>query len=327
MLELFLEKPKHLVLREAAPLPSPQSHEVKLNILYGGICGSDLKVYKGEVAYATYPLRPGHEALGIVSEAGADSSLKPGMKAVVFPNTFCGRCQHCLRGNTNVCSQKQVLGINVDGVFGTEFVLDSQFVIPVPATIPDERAILTEPLAVTVHALQKANLTRGMSVAIVGCGTEGLLAVALANYLGADITVLDIKPEKLALAAEIAPVRGMHPAEAKDEEFDVVVEAAGVKQSVEQAMQMIKPCGRLVALGITAEPVDFPVVRIVRNEISIHGTIIYTLNDFIAALQLLSTPEFYIEPVVSRFVPLRDYQQAYRDALSGKFAKIIIDFK
>lgn len=327
MFELYLEKPGQLTLREVPSLPAPQNNEVKIKILYGGICGSDLRVYKGQLAYAAYPLRPGHEALGIIAETGGAAALKPGMKVVVFPNTFCGQCEFCLKGNTNVCPQKQVFGINVNGVFGTEFITDAQFVIPVPATMPDERAILIEPLAVTVHALKKANIAKGTSLAVIGCGTEGLLAVALARHLGADVTVMDINPLKLEIAKKLGDIRVAHPQEVTDELFDVVVEAAGVSQSVEQAMQLVKPCGVLIAVGITGDPVNFPVIRIVRNEITIHGTIIYTLGDFAAAIEFLGNPGFHIEPVISKIIPVSEYQQAYKDALTGNFAKIVIDFQ
>jgi L-iditol 2-dehydrogenase len=284
-------------------------------------------VYKGSLGYAIYPIRPGHEALGVIIEAGNKTSLKIGSKAVIFPNTFCGQCEFCQRGQTNVCRGKQVFGINAAGVFGGEFVTDAQFVIPVPDDMPDERAILVEPLAVTVHALKKANITKGTSVAIVGCGTEGLLAVALANHLGANVTVMDVNPLKLNMAKKLGNIRAVHPHEVTGEWFDVVVEAAGVRQSVEQAIQLVKPGGALVAIGITADPVNFPVIHIVRNEITIFGTIIYTLNDFAAALELLSDSSFSIEPVLSKIVPVTEFQQAYEDALSGNFAKIILSFK
>lgn len=322
-----MDKPEQISLRETSSLPAPRENEVKLRILYGGICGSDLRVYKGSIAYASYPVRPGHEALGVVLEAGENTAVVPGQKAVIFPNTFCGHCSLCLQGKTNVCRSKQVFGINAPGVFGSEFITEGRFVVPVPAELPDERAVLVEPLAVTVHALKKADIKPGMPVAVVGTGTEGLLAIALANHLGAEITAIDVKPEKLALARELGARRTAQPQEVAGETFPVVIEAAGVRQSIEQAMQLVEPGGCLVGIGITGEPVNYPVIHIVRNEITIFGTIIYTLSDFDEAIGYLNNPAFHISPVLSKIVPVADYQQAYEDALSGKFVKIVLDFK
>lgn len=109
MLELYLEQPNKLSLREAEALPAPQDGEVKIKIIYGGICGSDLRVYQGKISYAGYPIRPGHEVLGVVTEAGKSATHAVGTKIVVFPNTFCGECEYCLSGKTNICKEKKPL--------------------------------------------------------------------------------------------------------------------------------------------------------------------------------------------------------------------------
>lgn len=327
MQELYLEKPQTLTLRQAPPLPGLKDNEVRIRAIYGGICGSDLRVYKGGIRYAAYPVRPGHEVLGTVVAAGAASGHKSGTRVVVFPNTFCGECAFCRQGKTNVCRHKKPLGIAAPGVFAQEFISESKYVVPVPAKLPDERAILIEPLAVSVHALKKAGLTSGMSVAVVGAGTEGLLSAALALKNGCRVTVVDVNPAKLAIAAQLGPVTTLAPAAVGNATFDVVVEAAGVKASMEQAMQMAMPGGALVAIGIAAEQVDFPSIHIVRNEITIYGTIIYTLADFAAAIGCLADGSLNVAPVLSKVVPLAEFQQAYDDALSGNFAKIVLDFK
>lgn len=327
MFELFLEKPGALTLRRQAPAGEPGADEVKISSIYGGICGSDLKVYKGQISYAAYPVRPGHEVLGTVVAAGSASGLKPGARVVILPNTFCGECDLCRKGKTNICRQKKPLGISAPGVFAQEFIIESKYVVPVPESIPDERAILTEPLAVTVHALRKANLEPGMTVAVVGVGTEGLLAAALALKKGCEVTLVDINPAKWTIAAQLGPVKALAPRMVGDATFDVVVEAAGVKASVEQAMQMVTPGGALVAIGITPDQVDFPSIHIVRDEITIYGTIIYTRADFGEALGYLEDDSFNLAPVLSKIIPLADFRQAFDGAMSGNFAKIVLDFK
>jgi L-iditol 2-dehydrogenase len=328
MRELYLEKPGDLKMREGAPSPAPKDNEVKVKVIYGGICGSDLRVFKGTIPYANYPCRPGHEILGKVVEAGKKSPHKVGTKVVSFPNTFCGKCEFCRQGKTNICKDKKSFGVTMDGLFAQEVTIDSEFVVPVPPNLAEERAVLTEPFAVNVHALKRASITKGTSVAVIGCGTEGLLAIALLTHIGADITVLDVIPPKMEKAKSFGKhIKALHPADTKDQVFDVVVEAAGVKASVEQAFQLVKPGGAMISLGITGEEISYPALRITRSEITIYGTIIYTKKDFADALALLQDPKFNVTPVLSKIVPFTKYQEAFADALTGNFAKIVLDFK
>ncbi|SDF46371.1 zinc-dependent alcohol dehydrogenase [Sporolituus thermophilus] len=325
-LELYLKRPNELELRTAEMASRLKDNEVKIKMIYGGICGSDLRVYQGAISYAQYPIRPGHEALGTIIEAGAAVPYDIGTRVVVFPNTFCGTCEFCLNEKTNICIKKKPLGVAIDGVFAQEVILDAKYVFPVPGNLPDERAILIEPFAVTIHALKKASILPGTTVAIVGCGTEGLLAVALALHLGAKVTAIDVNPVKLEIAKALGAVTALMPQAVNGELFDVVVEAAGVKAAIQQAMQIVKPGGTMIALGITGEPVNMSPIHIVRNEISILGTIIYTLKDFADAIEYLSCPSLFVEPVISKVVPLADYQAAYAQALSGNYAKILLAF-
>ncbi len=327
MKELYLEKPGDLKMIEMAPVPAPSAREVKVKVIYGGICGSDLRVLRGTIPYATYPCRPGHEILGTVVEAGEGALFEVGTKVVSFPNTYCGTCEFCLQGRTNICANKKAFGVTCDGLFAQEILLDSEFVVPVPSDLTDQRAILVEPFAVNVHALKRTDISKGKSVAVIGCGTEGLLAIALLNHMGADITVLDINPLKMEKARSFnRGIKPLLPAEAKEQLFDVVIEAAGVKASVEQAFQLVKPGGAIISLGISGDPITYPALRITRSEITIYGTIIYTKKDFADAIALLRDPAFNVSPILSRIDPLAKYQEAFADALTGNFAKIVLDF-
>lgn len=326
MLELYLNKPEELVLREAADPGAVKDNEAKLRIIFGGICGSDIRVYKGSFPNAAYPLRPGHEVLGVVVDAGKDVPYKAGIRVVVEPNTFCGECEFCLQGKTNICREKKPLGIYSDGVFAQEVIVEGKYLVPVPDDIPDEKAILIEPLSVTVHALKKAKIARGTSVAVLGCGTEGLFSVALALYAGAKVTAVDVNPAKFEIARKLGDVRTVHPKDVGDEMFDVVVEAAGVRMSIEQSMQIVKPGGEIVAIGITGEKVDYPVMKIVRSEVTIHGTIIYTLQDWADAIKYMQDPKFHVGPILSKILPLHEYRQAFADAVSGDYGKVVVKF-
>ena len=327
MRELYLEKPGDLKIREGGPAPASKDNEVKVKVIYGGICGSDLRVLRGTIPYATYPCRPGHEILGTVVEAGEKSPYKVGAKVVSFPNTYCGKCEFCLQGKTNICKDKKSFGVNYYGLFGQEILIDSEFVVPIPSNMPDERAILVEPFAVAVHVLKRTDIKK-KSVAVVGCGTEGLLTIALLNHKGADITVLDINPIKMEKARSFnKAIKAVPPADVKDQQYDVVIEAAGAKTSFELAFQLVKSGGAMIQLGITGDQINYPALRITRGEITIYGSIIYTKKDFTDAIAILQDPTFNVAPILSRIDPLSKYQEAFADALTGNYAKIILDFR
>ena len=315
-------------MRESTPVDRLQDSEVRVRIDYGGICGSDIRVLQGSLPYAQYPCRPGHEILGSVVEAGRSTALKTGDRVISYPNTYCGACEFCLKGKTNICASKQTFGVTINGLFGEEVVVEAKYLVSVPADLLSDRAILTEPLAVNVHALKKADIQKGTAVAVVGCGTEGLLSTALLYHLGAEITVIDINPAKIENAkSAYCTIRALHPKEVKDQRFEVVIEAAGVKDAIEQAFTLVKPGGTLITLGITGEAVNFPSLQVTRSEMSIFGSIIYTKEDFDDAFAYLRNPDFDISPVISKILPLSNYQQAFSEASSGNYTKIILDFQ
>ncbi|KIL35815.1 sorbitol dehydrogenase [Cohnella kolymensis] len=326
MLELFLTNPTELQLRTVDALPSPKGDEIKIKTSYGGICGSDVSVYRGKLPHATYPLRPGHELVGTVIEAGPQASYPVGTRVVILPNTFCGECDLCLKGHTNICRHKKSLGVNSNGGFSEEFVISSKFALSLPDDLPDEKAVLIEPLAVVVHAFKKVNITKGTSVAIVGSGNEGMLASALAYYLGAHVTAIDINPKKLEIIKSIGDINAVYPSDIHDETFDVVIEAAGVRSSVEQGIELVKPGGAMVLIGMTPEA-NIPVIQLVRKELTLLGTIIYNFpSDYQQTIEYLQDPNLNISPIVSKIVPLTEYQSAYESALSGDYGKIVFKF-
>lgn len=327
MLELFLNKPGELVTRQVENPPAVKTDEVKIKLIYGGICGSDLHVYKGKLKHASYPLRVGHEVLGTITEAGSDVPYAKGTRVVLLPNTFCGQCDLCQNGKTNLCRNKKSLGINTDGGFIEELVIPSRYVLPIPDDLPDERAILIEPFAVVVHAFKKVRIQEEISVAVVGCGTEGLLSAALANYLGAKVTAIDINPTKLDLVRSLGGLRAVYPHEMQGEMFDVVIEASGAREAFEQGLKLVKPGGEMVLIGM-AQEATIPVSQFVRNELTLYGSIIYQYpTDFMQTMEYLRDPRLNVDRIISHIVPFFQFNKAYELALTGEYGKILLNFK
>ncbi len=325
---LVMERPGKVTWTTIPSHETLQAHDVKLKVIYGGICGSDVGVFKGKLPHASYPVVPGHEILGEVIEKGSDTKIEMGQRVVVQPNTYCGACEACKKGKTNICSHKNSLGINVQGGFSQTFIVNEKYVIAVPDGLADERAVLIEPLAVAVHAVKKATITKGDSVAVIGCGTEGMLTVAIANYLGAEVTAIDINKEKLIEIKKHYPmIEIAHPDEVDADQFDTAVEVAGARRSFEQCIEIVKPGGKVIAVGFS-EKAEIPVVKLVRKEITIMGSIIYKVpDDFLTAIDYLLDKTFYVEPIISEILDVDQFNEAYERAASGKYRKVLLNFK
>lgn len=325
MRELYLGKAGDIELKEYQMEETIKPNVVKVKAMLGGICGSDIRVWKGLIGHAKYPIRAGHEVIGEVIEAGAGAEEWVGKRVTVFPNTYCGFCEFCAQGKTNICENKTCFGVNLQGFFSEEFTVDQKYVVEIPESLPNEKGVLIEPLAVAVHAVRRAGIEPGQSVAVVGCGPEGLLVSAIAVYLGAKVTAIELNPVKDELIKSLGVQEILRPADSEGRQFDRVFEAAGVKAATEQAIELTKPGGTVVLIGFT-DRVEVPVVPIVRSEKTILGTIIYTKADFATAIRYLQDEKFNVSPVVSKFFPLNEYKEAYEMAATGKYGKVVLDF-
>ncbi|WP_077596905.1 zinc-dependent alcohol dehydrogenase [Oceanobacillus kimchii] len=323
---LYLSSPGVIEFRELASRSNLNDDEVRIKLIYGGICGSDISVFKGKLPHANYPVVPGHELIGTVIETGESASDFYGKRVVIMPNSFCGKCEYCKVGKTNICTEKQSLGINRDGGFAEEFVISSKYVLSLPNQLTNEKAVLIEPMAVIVHAMKKVVITEETNVAIIGCGNEGMLAIAVADYLGAKVTAIDVKQNKLNKVSHCYHNVSTCQSSDVEESFDVVIEAAGTSESFEQGMQLLKPGGAFVAIGMPPHA-SLPVVEIVRKEITIHGSIIYNFpEDFNTSIEFLLQDDFHVDPVISKIFSVKDYEKAYMDAVSGDYGKIVLKF-
>lgn len=330
MRQLVMEAPLRLRLCEAEAAGSPRAGQVRLRTLVGGICGSDTKVYHGHLRHASYPVRPGHELVARVVEAGPGVNLAPGDRVVIIPNTYCGECGPCRRGQTNVCLHKASIGINAPGGFAEDWVIDAKYAVPVPAEVSDVEAAMVEPFAVAWHAVHRAGVRPGDEVLILGSGTEGLLCAMLAQSLGAHVTAADVREDRLTFLQGI--LRGVRTSRVSDLEADayrVVVEAAGAPDALASAVRCVEPGGAIVAIGL-AEEAPLPMQVFVRKEASLLGSIIYVRQDFVEALDRLKGDADLrqaFDRLCAGVWPLERYADAYDHALSGKPGKALISFE
>ena len=208
MQALVFHEPGRITVESVAdPVPGPG--EVVLRIGAGGICASDLRVFRGEKHAATGVV-PGHEFAGDVVEVGSGvDSVQVGDRVAVYPILACGGCDFCRRGLRNRCLARQTLGYDRNGglaeyVLLPEAIVRQGHLVPLPPGLPIERGAMTEPTACVLNSLESCDLRAGAVVAVLGAGPMGLLHVVLARALGAGpIVVAEPVDSRRAMAAEL----------------------------------------------------------------------------------------------------------------------------
>lgn len=309
------------------PDPSAGPGEVLVRVLAAGICGTDRHLYKGEFPCAP-PVTLGHEFSGEVLVAGQGVTLPPGTRIACDPNIACGACDQCLRGRTNLCIRNVAIGIHRDGGFADMAVIPAHRAVAVPGLDP-HHAAFAEPLACTLHGLDLGAAVPGERVIVLGGGVIGLLAVQLARTAGAEVTLVTRHPAKRALAQEIgathtaateAEVRALLPRGA-----DLVVECAGVAETVEMAPRLTRSGGRVVILGVMpqGQKVGIEPFDLLFREIQLLHSFINPFTQTRAAAMLMSG-QVQVAPLISRIVPLSEAAAVIANPAAPGEVKVLV---
>lgn len=231
-----------------------------------GICGSDLHM----IAMGLQGVTIGHEI----------AALHEGRAVAIQPAVYCGACAACHRGDHQVCQPagQSIFGIHRDGGMADEMVVDAQCLVELPAGVDAQSACLVEPIAVGVHAVNKADLQAGMKVAVVGAGSVGLVAAAAARHSGIDVVDIVARHESQFVAADQL---GLHPisSTAHGADYDVVIDAAGTESSLAAAIGAIRPAGTIVVPGIYWTDITLPGLALCLKETQLRVALYYGYHD------------------------------------------------
>jgi threonine dehydrogenase-like Zn-dependent dehydrogenase len=301
---------------EHRELPRPRGEGVLVQVGACGICGSDLSVYKGTPAMRARwkpPLILGHELAGTVLEGPADWV---GKQVTVNPLVTCGVCAACKAGQANLCPQRTNVGFHYPGGLAGEIWLPAQQLLEIDPRVPVWQAALTEPLAVAVRAARLAGSLLGQRALVLGGGAIGSLVAWVLGQGGARVSLLEPNAlrrpylEGLGLASEVV--------EQAEPYFDLVIDTVGAESTLEQAVQLIRPGGKVVLVGLMAMQAGLPLQRAVLQEISVQGSYMFTPAEFaLAARWVAQLPE-----AMMQCRSLSQAQQAFDDLLAGRVAQI-----
>lgn len=296
------------------PDPIPDRGQVLIRPEAVAICGSDVAAFQGHHPRMVPPLVLGHEFSGTVVGHGPDVPAKViGSRVAVDTLVSCGVCAACLDGRINLCAAYQVIGCrpNLPGALAELVAVDARKAWQLPDDCSAITGALVQPLSVSHHAVvDRAQLSAGDEVAIIGAGPVGLGALMMSLALGATATVVDLDPYRLDLARRIGAHRALLPEEAADQgsEPDVVVECVGGRQSstLNLAAESVRHGGRIVIVGNFASGapgVDAATMKV--KELDVLGSQGYA-HSYGHVVEMIRSGAIDPAPMVSHDLPLED---------------------
>ncbi len=346
MKALVLHGIGNLILEETAT-PEPGPEEVLVRVVACGVCGSDIPRIFGKGAYR-YPLICGHEFSGLIAACGSGvNDLEKDACVTAYPLIWCGACPACERGRYAQCLRYNYLGSRSNGAFAEYVVVPRRNILKVPAGVPMEVAAMTEPAAVSLHALHRANhLSMGEVAVIYGAGPIGLMTAQWAELSGmGKVIVFDVVPEKCAQARQLGFRYCFNPTDTSPREViddmtgglgaDLVIEAAGAPAAMTSCLEVAGTGARVVLLGNPASDVVIPaslLSQAMRREIAILGSWNSTYSasgsrdEWQVVLQAMAASKLMLSPLISHRVTLAHAA----DTLSamyhknGLFSKVIL---
>ncbi len=334
---IVCEKPGLLRIRDKPP-PVRSPGEALLRIKKVGICGTDLHAYGGRQAFFSYPRILGHElAAEILQIEPNDKNLREGDKVVVMPYVSCHLCFACRSGKPNCCTGIQVLGVHTDGGMQAQISVPVSLLIPAPGLSTNAMAIV-EPLAIGAHALRRAQLQKGESIVVAGCGPIGAGIIIQAQNLGARVIAVDTSNARLEYArnhfgAEHI-VLGGEGATEKIRELTagdmaaVVCDATGNKAALESGPAFMAHGGRYVLVGLSIGELVFKHPELHAKETTLLCSRNATQLDFENVISLLQSGQFPLNSYITHEVNYGEVPACFESWLDPEngVIKAIVNF-
>lgn len=314
---------------EDVPIPECPKGWVTVQVKAAGICSSDIARVFTKGTYH-FPTIPGHEFSGVVySVVDEENQSWEGKRVGVFPLIPCRECPQCKQKQYEMCANYDYLGSRRDGAFAEYVAVPLWNLLPLPNEVPLEVAAMLEPLSVGLHALKKAEIKQTDSVAVIGTGMIGISAAQWAKkYTAGEVVVIGRNENKRYLVESTGLPYEVHT-KAEDKEYDVVLEAVGTPESVDLALNLIRPGGKVVLMGNPSGDIlltQNTYWRILRKQLIVKGTwnSFYdgdNKSDWTEAIEALAKGEVEVKSLISHTFPqerlidglqlMRDHKEPY----------------
>ena len=305
---------------ESVPV-SPSLDEVRLDVAFCGICGTDMHIYQGDMdARVETPLTIGHEVSATIAELGDGvSSVAVGDRVAVRPLKF-GEAPPIDKGNAHVGKNLKFIGIDAPGGMQYSWTVPAYTLHKLPDTVSLEHGALAEPTAVACHDVRLGQVKPGETVVVIGGGPIGILVALVAREKGARVIVSEINEKRVekidTLGLETINPKNVDLVEtvySKTNEAmaDVVFEVSGSQPGVDAMTSIVNVRGRIVVVGIHPQPRQIDLFRFFWSELELIGTRLYEEEDFDEAIALMGAGKLPIEELITKMYPIDDVQAAF----------------
>ncbi|MBN1564845.1 MAG: zinc-dependent alcohol dehydrogenase family protein [Anaerolineae bacterium] len=304
----------------SADIPAVGADDVLIQVHAAGICGTDIHILKGEYE-AQYPLIPGHEFSGVVAAVGANvMRYTVGDRVTADPNIPCNRCPACQRNQPNQCETLAAVGVTRNGAFA-EFVTVPEGNVFHIGDLSFAAGAMVEPLACVAWGLERLHTPPGATALVLGAGPMGCLLVQSLRYQGAaHVVAVDVVLHRLTLAAELGATETLladadqtqHLQTIAPRGFDLVVDATGIPQVLEDAFQYVRPRGTVWVFGVTPNDARISIkpYDVFRKDLTIMGS--FAVNrTFEASIAMIQGGIVKVEPLISHTLPIEDFARGF----------------
>jgi len=325
------------------PVPTCGPAEVLVQVAACGICGSDVHGFDGSSGRRIPPIVMGHEAAGIVAAVGSDvRAVSPGDRVTFDSTVYCARCEFCLRGDVNLCEDRQVVGVSCGeyrrpGAFAEYIAVPEYIVYRLPDSLSFANAAMLEAVSVALHAIKLSDVQGGETALVIGAGMIGLLTLQAARVAGCSrVLIADVDATRLKMAAALGAHEALNVSEADlvreilrltgGRGVDIVFEAVGRNETVGTAIDCVRKGGTVTLIGNIASQVSIPLQRVVTRQIRLQGSCA-SAGEYPEAIELVSSGRIKVAPLISAVAPLEDGPQWFERlyAREPNLMKVILD--
>jgi threonine 3-dehydrogenase len=322
------------------PEPVPGPNDILIKIVKTAICGTDMHIYHWD-AWAQKTLRLpmpiGHEYCGHIVQMGSEvRGFDLGDRVSGEGHITCGHCRNCRAGRRHLCRNTVGVGVNRQGCFAEYLVIPASNAFKLPDVISDDMASILDPFGNATHTALAFNMV-GEDVLITGAGPIGIMAVAIARFVGArHVVITDVNDYRLQLAAKMGASRTLNVSRdsldqvmqdlGMQEGFDVGLEMSGNPQALRELLRTMHHGGSVAMLGIPPGDTAIDWDQVIFKGLTLKG--IYGREMFETWYKMSSMLQsgLNIAPVITHHFPLRDYLQGFETMASGRSGKIILDW-
>lgn len=309
-------------------IPTYGPDDVLIKVMSTGICGSEIHAYNGTHPFREPPSILGHEMVGVIECVGANvTEIEVGDHVTIEPQFGCDECEFCEKGFYHLCNNKTVLGTpKWEGSFAEYMTAPAKTVYKLPKNLPANIGVLTEPLAVGVHAVNLANVEKGDKVAILGAGPIGLLTAVAAHNKGAErIVITDAQEHNLEAGKALGISDTVNITKENVVDYvkdhlgsvDKVFLTVGFNSIVDDAFEIVTKRGKIISIAIFEGKTGIDLNRVFLSEIQLIGSSMYVKEDYEEAIDIVSQRKYPLE-ILSKHTFSLDETMAAMEAAATK---------